>query len=77
MVPHEGQAAVGDVVRRESRISSATSPPSTSIWGRSRKMIIGSLSILEEVSKSEKMFNFLVYHVLDQQGCVTTMLFVK
>jgi len=34
-------------------------------------MIIGWFSFLEEVSKSEKMFNFLVYPILDQQGCVT------
>src|SRR5437870_1030338 len=72
-VPHEGQEAVGNVVRRVSVISSATSTSSTSISGRSGKMIIGFLSILEKV-KQEKMFNLLVYHKCDQQSCVTTKL---
>src|SRR5438876_4368832 len=70
-VPHEGQEAVGNVVRRVSVISSATSTSSTSISGRSGKMIIGFLSILEKV-KQEKMFNLSVYHISDQQSCVTT-----
>src|SRR5437870_2251131 len=71
-VPHEGQEAVGNVVRRVSVISSATSTSSTSISGRSGKMIIGFLSILEKV-KQEKMFNLLVYHKCDRQSCVTTI----
>src|SRR5712671_1380482 len=69
-VPHEGQEAVGDVVRRVRVISSATSTSSTSISGRSGKMIIRSLSILEKV-KQEKMFNLSVYHISDQQTCVS------
>src|SRR6266704_6581338 len=72
-VPHEGQEAVGDVVRRVRLISSATSTSSTWISGRSRKMIIRGLGVLEKVSESEKMFNFLVYHILYQQGCVTAI----
>ncbi len=43
---HEGQEAVGDVVRRIRVISSATSTPSTSTLGRSGKMIIGCLWVL-------------------------------
>jgi len=38
---------------------------------RSGKMIIGCLLVLEKVGKSEKMFNLLLYHRADQQGCVT------
>src|SRR5258708_34810730 len=70
-VPHEGQEAVGDVVRRVRMISSATSTPSTWTLERSGKMIIGCLLVLEKVGKSEKMFNLLLYHRADQQGCVT------
>jgi hypothetical protein len=77
IVPQEGQEAVGDVVRRVSVTSSATSPPSPSTSGRSRNMSIGCLSILEEVRKSEKMFTFFVYHILDQQGCVTIVMLSK
>jgi len=73
-VPHEGQDAVGDVVRRVSVISSATSTPSTWTLGRSRKMIIGCLLVLEKVGKSEKMFNLSLYHIADQQGCVRVKL---
>src|SRR5260221_3828297 len=70
-VPHEGQEAVGDVVRRVRMISSATSTPSTWTLERSGKMIIRCLLVLEKVGKSEKMFNLLLYHRADQQGCVT------
>src|SRR5712692_7155148 len=76
-VPHEGQEAVGDMVRRVRVISSATSTPSTWTSGRSRKMIIEFGWSLEKACKSEKMFNFLVYHIWFQQGCVTTKLFDK
>jgi len=69
-VPHKGQDAVEDVVRRVKMISSATSTPSTWTLGRSRKMIIGCLLVLEQVGKSEKMFNLLLYYIADQQGCV-------
>jgi hypothetical protein len=41
-VPHEGQAAVGDVVHRVSVISSVTSTPSTSIWGSRPQALYGS-----------------------------------
>jgi len=71
-VPHEGQDAMGDVVCKVRVISSATSTPSTWTSGRSRKMIIGFSWFLEKVSIYEKMFNFLVYHICLQQGCVTT-----
>jgi len=47
-VPHEGQGAVGDVVRRVRAISKATSTPSTWTLGRSGKMIIGYLWVLEK-----------------------------
>ncbi len=69
-VPQEGQEAVRDVVRRVRVISSATSTPSTWTLGRSGKMIIGYLWILEKPCKSEKMFNLSVYHMGDQQSCV-------
>src|SRR6266571_7128461 len=72
-VPHEGQEAVGDVVRRVRVISSATSTPSTWTSGRSRKMIIGCGWSFENASTCEKMFNFLVYHICFQQGCVRTI----
>src|SRR6266699_1008716 len=72
-VPHEGQEAVGDVVRKVRVISSATSTPSPSILGRSGKMIIGWVGSSKKLFKREKMFNFSVYHILDQQGCVTTI----
>src|SRR5260221_13226014 len=69
-VPHEGQGAVGDVARRVRVICSSPSPPSTSTLGRSGNMIIGCLWVLEKRRKSEKMFNFSVYHMADQQSCV-------
>ncbi len=40
-------------------------------------MIIGCLFVLEKVSKSEKMFNFSVYHIAHQQGCVRSKHFDK
>jgi len=64
---------VGEVVRKVRVISSTTSTPSTSIWGRSGKMIIGWVGSSKKFFKREKMFNFSVYHILDQQGCVTTI----
>ena len=70
-VPHEGQDACGEVVQRVRVISSATSTPSIWTSGRSRKMIIVFGWSLEKASKSEKMFNFVVYHIWHQQGCVT------
>src|SRR5438128_6807617 len=73
-VPHKGQEAVGDVVRRVRVISSALSTPSTWTSGRSRKMIIGFGWFLEKAYKCEKMFNSLVYHICFQQGCVRTNL---
>src|SRR6266702_8294936 len=76
-VPHKGQEAVGEVVRRVRVISSATSTPSTWTSGRSRKMIIGCGWSFENASTCEKMFNFLVYHICFQQGCVRTDLCVK
>src|SRR2546421_2171424 len=74
-VPHEGQEAVGDVVRKVRVISKATSTPSTWTSGRSRKMIIGFGWSLEKNSECEKMFNFPVYHISFQQGCVRSRLF--
>src|SRR5450755_2813545 len=71
-VPHEGQEAVGDVVRRFRVISSATSTPSTWNSGRSRKMIIGFDGFLEKASTCEKMFNSSVYHISYQQTCVSS-----
>jgi hypothetical protein len=53
-VPQEGQEAVGDVVRRESRISSATSTSSTSISARSGKMIREFNVCLEEGENEKK-----------------------
>jgi hypothetical protein len=38
-------------------------------------MIIECLFVLEKVSKSEKMFNPLFYHIANQQGCVRVDLF--
>jgi hypothetical protein len=73
-VPHEGQDAIGEVVRRVRVISSAASTPSIWTSGRSRKMIIGFGWFLEKVSICEKMFNFLVYHICFQQGCVRTLM---
>src|SRR2546421_10581511 len=75
-VPHEGQEAVGDVVRKVRVISKATSTPSTWTSGRSRKMIIGFGWSLEKNSECEKMFNFPVYHISFQQGCVRSRLCV-
>jgi hypothetical protein len=34
-------------------------------------MIIGWVGSSKKLFKREKMFNFSVYHLLDQQGCVT------
>src|SRR2546421_10938346 len=76
-VPHEGQDAIGDVVRRVRVISSAPSTPSIWTSGRSRKMIIGFGWSLEKVSIGEKMFNFPVYHIYFQQGCVRSTLWFK
>ena len=56
-VPQEGQEDVGEVVRRVSVISKATSTPSTSTVGRSGKMSRGYLEVLENARKREKMFN--------------------
>src|SRR6266700_1705189 len=53
-VPHEGQGAVGDVVRRVRVISSATSTPSTSTSGRSGKMIMECLWVLEKTRQKRK-----------------------
>ena len=53
-VPHEGHKAVGDTVRRVSVISSATSTSSTSIVGRSGKMIIGFRLFLNNKAKVKK-----------------------
>jgi hypothetical protein len=33
-------------------------------------MIIGFHSFLKKQRKGEKMFNLLLYHILEQQGCV-------
>jgi hypothetical protein len=75
-VPQEGQNAVGEVVRRVNMISSATS--TLSIWtlGRSGKMIVGCLLVLKKVETSEKMFNLLLYHICDQQGCVRVKIWI-
>ena len=48
VVPHEGQEAVGDVVRRVSVIAEATSTSSTSTPGSSGMIIIGYLLVLEK-----------------------------
>jgi hypothetical protein len=71
-VPHEGQDAIREVVCKVRVISSAAS--TSSIWtsGRSREMIIGFGWFLEKVCMYGKMFNFSVYHIYFQQGCVTT-----
>src|SRR2546422_7976702 len=53
-VPHEGQGAVGDVVRKVRVISSAISTPSTSTVGRSGKMIMGCLWVLEKAMQKRK-----------------------
>src|SRR5438067_12009430 len=76
-VPQEGQEAVGNVVRRVNVISKATSTPSTWNSGSSGIMIIGWVGSLKKFCKSEKMFNFSLYHFFDQQGCVRSVLFVN
>jgi hypothetical protein len=72
-VPQEGHGAIGDVVRRVSVISKATSTSSTWTSGRSGKMSIEGLWVLKNGKEKEKMFNFLVYHILDQRACVRTI----
>src|SRR5438874_3593659 len=52
--PHEGQAAVGAVVRKVRMISSAIFTSSTSSVGRSGKMIMGCLWILEKTLQKRK-----------------------
>jgi hypothetical protein len=61
-VPQEGQEALEDIVRRVNVISSATSTPSTSIGGRSGKMIIRCFSILEKVSKRKNVQALSIPH---------------
>src|SRR5438132_12296647 len=69
-VPQEGQEAVGDVVRRMSVISKATSTSSTWTSGRSGMMIIGYRSVLENALQKRKIVQLPVYHKGDQQSCV-------
>src|SRR2546430_12184359 len=53
-VPHEGQGAAGEDVRKVRGICSATSTPSTSTLGRSGKMIMGCLWVLEKAMQKRK-----------------------
>src|SRR5436305_10353688 len=72
--PQAGQEAVGDVVRRVSVISKATSTSSTWTSGRSGIMIIGSLSVPENALQKRKNVQLSVYHKGGQQTCVRSIL---
>src|SRR5579872_4440625 len=71
--PQAGQEAVGDVVRRVSVISKATSTSSTWTSGRSGIMIIGSLSVPENALQKRKNVQLSVYHRGGQQTCVRSI----
>src|SRR5260370_23664180 len=73
-VPHDGHAAVSDVVCRVSVISSAIFTCLMSTSTTPGKSIINGIFSLEK-AYLENLFNPLVYHNLDQQGCVRTRLF--
>src|SRR5215469_18704619 len=76
-VPQEGQEAAGEVVRRVSVISKATSTSSTWTSGRSGMMINGYLSVLENALQKRKNVQLPVYHKGDQQRCVRIRLCEK
>src|SRR6266516_3111187 len=75
-VPQLGHEAVGDIARSVSVISSATLICSMSTETWSGKIIMGGIGYLKK-GKSGKIVQPLVYHILDQRGCVRVKLSVK